>query len=137
MGSHSPGLSVISVWIELGSEPIRGAISYGATIEAPFHGWLELLVVLDAAHRGEVVDPASAAAEDDEDLGEHPGADRNVRAVLPLIGGERPDPTIGDGGAAEGVRTRAAGTAASGRLERLRERGEAKRPVEPDRPAVG
>ncbi len=98
MGAHSPGLSVISVWIELGSDPITGAISYGGASESSFHGWLELLVSLEAVHRGEGPELTS---EDDKGLGENPGADRDGRAVLPPVRRERSDPRVGDGRAAE------------------------------------
>jgi hypothetical protein len=57
MQSLRPVRSPVSITIEVDSEPIAGSIAWPEHLELRFCGWLELLVVLDAIHRGERIEP--------------------------------------------------------------------------------
>ena len=61
-GEGRPG----RVWIELDlrSESIAGALHGANDTVRPFHGWLELVAVLEAARRRRTDDPAPPPPED-------------------------------------------------------------------------
>jgi hypothetical protein len=50
--------------IDIDSDPISGLVSNGTEISRPFHGWIELAGVIEAAR--------SADSQSDEGLGEGP-----------------------------------------------------------------
>jgi hypothetical protein len=56
MQSLRPVRSPVSITIEVDSEPIAGSIAWPGHVEVAFCGWLELLVALDAIHRGERIE---------------------------------------------------------------------------------
>jgi hypothetical protein len=62
--SVTTGTAQLRLAIDVGSEPISGWVSYGTGVSKPFHGWIELTAVIEAAR---------AAEESLAELGESPG----------------------------------------------------------------
>ncbi len=58
---HSP----VSITIEVDSDPITGSIARPGHPELDFYGWLELLVTLDALHRGQQIEPVPDRAHEE------------------------------------------------------------------------
>ena len=63
MGPSGRAYPPLSLLIEIDSDPIAGFIIQQGRLELPFYGWLELLVALDAIHRGDLTEAATEIAE--------------------------------------------------------------------------
>jgi hypothetical protein len=67
------GTAQLRLAIEIGSEPISGWVSNDTGVSKPFHGWIELTVVIEAAR---AADPSLGRLGETpaERLGSIPGA---------------------------------------------------------------
>jgi hypothetical protein len=71
--SVTRGMAPLRLAIDIGSDPISGSVSNGRGVSKPFHGWIELTAVIEAARAAE--EPFAALGESpDETLGSIPGA---------------------------------------------------------------
>ena len=78
MGLPRRARSPICLTIEVDSDPVAGYITWPGHVELEFLGWLELLVILEALHRGKVTESACDEGHDvwEADVASPNAADR-------------------------------------------------------------